>query len=951
MEAATSGGRRQAGWRRALRGLGVDLRRGEGEPALLLFLFLFLLLTFQISTETVRQSTFIDSLGAANLPWVYLLVALTSYPFLLFYNRFVGRYRVEQLLMASCLVVAGLMVVFWVLMGFSAGWVAVVYYVFTAIVYGLLNSQFWLFANHLFDPRQAKRLFGFIGAGALLGGILGGQIARFASRLLGTTSVLPIAAALLVLGTLLLRRVGPSESTGEHRLPAQPGPPKRAASGFEVLKKSRLLATITVVVVLMVMVGQIVDLQFNWAVEQSTTTLDERTAFFGNFFSVMGVAAFLFQLFFTARIHRGLGIGFAMRVLPVTIALGTIVMFVAAGRLPKVLVAAALVLKIGESGLRYSLDQATRELLFLPVPSELRLRAKAFIDVFVQRGAKGLAALLLLPVTFGLMTVIEAGWISLVLVALWLLVIGVTAREYIAAFRDGLKGRTVDVAIPVDLSDMTTLELLLESLGSSDTRQVLHGLDILAANDRGKLVPPLLLYHDDAEVRRKTLGLLAQADRVESLPLVERTLRDADADVRAEAIRVMASMQGTDAAEMMLPKLEEADPGVRAAAVACLANLGDEEMAERATVVLLDLLHDADPAVRTEAAKAIGAVHEPMFQTHLIRLLYDPERTVVREAIASIRRRVARDGFNPLYVPTLVSLLQNRRVRHEVREGLVAFGEPALPSMVHFMNDEDESLWVRRALPKALAAVGTESAAEALLDGLEQSKDAFQRRKLVEALGSIAGVDLLFRAEKGRILKEISREARRYLRLLAAVEGLGLRGKGRVEGALILWDGDLAPTFLDRLLEERSAENLVNIFGLLSLVGKRSEIWPAYQGLTSGDKMQRARALELLDNTLEGETRRDVFAVIDDCPLAEKFERAHRQFGVSVQSKTETLKHVLDLKTTDDPESAALISAALYTLHLEQVSGLESRILHLADRSEDSFVHETAGWVAERMGL
>ncbi len=116
--AAHSGHRQVAGWRRALRQLGVDLRTGEGEPALLLFAFLFLLLTFQISTETVRQSTFIDSLGAARLPWVYLLVAVTSYPFLLFYDRFVGRHRVEHLLVRSCWIVAALLLVFWVLMRF-----------------------------------------------------------------------------------------------------------------------------------------------------------------------------------------------------------------------------------------------------------------------------------------------------------------------------------------------------------------------------------------------------------------------------------------------------------------------------------------------------------------------------------------------------------------------------------------------------------------------------------------------------------------------------------------------------------------------------------------------------------------------------------------------------------------------------------------------------------------
>jgi len=349
---ASQGRADEAGWRRSLKRLGVDLRPGEGEPAFLLFVFLFLLLTFQISTETVRQSTFIDSLGAAKLPWVYLLVALTSYPFLLLYNRFIDRYRVEQLLAVSCVGVAALLVGFWVLMGFGWVWVAVVYYVFTAIVYGLLNSQFWLYANHLFDPRQAKRLFGFIGAGALLGGILGGQVARIAGKLLGTRSVLLVGVGLLLAAVALLRRASRHRIEEEHPKATKSDTASKARGAFKVLGRSRLLMTITAVVVLTIAVSQIVDLQFNWAVEQSTTTLDERTAFFGNFFSVMGVAAFIFQLLFTARIHGTLGIGFAMRVLPVTIAIGTVAMIFAPADAPKMLILAALILKVGESGLR-----------------------------------------------------------------------------------------------------------------------------------------------------------------------------------------------------------------------------------------------------------------------------------------------------------------------------------------------------------------------------------------------------------------------------------------------------------------------------------------------------------------------------------------------------------------------------------------------------------------------
>ena len=45
------------------------------------------------------------------------------------------------------------------------------FYVWGALLGILLISQFWTLANDIYDPRQAKRLFGFIGGGAQLGGI------------------------------------------------------------------------------------------------------------------------------------------------------------------------------------------------------------------------------------------------------------------------------------------------------------------------------------------------------------------------------------------------------------------------------------------------------------------------------------------------------------------------------------------------------------------------------------------------------------------------------------------------------------------------------------------------------------------------------------------------------------------------------------------------------------
>ena len=76
-------------WQRPLQRVGIDLRSGEAALAVTLFTTFFLITTFQITTKTLRQSTFIDAQGAERLPIVYLLVALLSYPFLRLYSRWV----------------------------------------------------------------------------------------------------------------------------------------------------------------------------------------------------------------------------------------------------------------------------------------------------------------------------------------------------------------------------------------------------------------------------------------------------------------------------------------------------------------------------------------------------------------------------------------------------------------------------------------------------------------------------------------------------------------------------------------------------------------------------------------------------------------------------------------------------------------------------------------------
>ena len=69
-----------------------------------------------------------------------------------------------------------LLVAFWALFTAGYAWVPVAFYVLGLILGLLLISQFWTLANDIYDARHAKRLFGFIGGGASLGGATGAAI-------------------------------------------------------------------------------------------------------------------------------------------------------------------------------------------------------------------------------------------------------------------------------------------------------------------------------------------------------------------------------------------------------------------------------------------------------------------------------------------------------------------------------------------------------------------------------------------------------------------------------------------------------------------------------------------------------------------------------------------------------------------------------------------------------
>jgi AAA family ATP:ADP antiporter len=617
---------------------------------------------------------------------------------------------------------------------------------------------------------------------------------------------------------------------------------------------------------------------------------------------------------------------------------------IAAALAPTMLLPAALLLKISESGIRYSLDQATRELLFLPVPSLARLKAKATIDVFVQRMGKGVAALLLLPVFFGLITPIEAGWITFGLIAIWLVVTVMMRRQYVQSFRDGLSSATVDTGSPIDLSDATSLELLIKALDSTDPRQVIHSLELLEANNKGHLVPRLMLRHEDPRVRRRTLRVFAKCLRADTSGDVLRLATDEDIEVRVEAIRAFAALQSKDAFALMLPCLRDGDVRVRAAAIAAVAGR-DADATEQASRSLASLVIDDRWEVRAEAAKTLSEIADPVFEHSLVELVFDPDHRVVRQALRAIRARVERSGFNPTYVSLLIHALGRRRLKHDAREGIVVSGSDILPALVHFLQDPGESIWVRRAIPKTLAQFEPADAVPALV-GCIAADDTFLRRKVIEALVPFGPATDSAVVEPVR--KQIRNEARAYLQQLADLVAIGIDGDARLRGPVLEWV-DRPPTLLHHLLGDRLATRLDMVFGLLSVLHGKKDMRVAYRGLV-GSAAQRSHALEYLDNTLTGDVRSDVFIAVGDQPQAERLRHARQRFGVELDSREGTLRRLMAVSASADDDTSWLAAAAVHAVYVLRVEGLYAVVREQAGAAGNPLVLETARCVTSRWG-
>ena len=273
-----------------------------------------------------------------------------------------------------------------------------------------------------------------------------------------------------------------------------------------------------------------------------------------------------------------------------------------------------------DTSLRYSVDKTTREILFMPLPSEVKYRAKPFVDVTVDRIAKSAVNILILVLVqpWGLaLSWPMLSYASLTLLVLWVYMSVRARKGYLAAFRRSIEQRDVEPTVGLDVADLSTMETLVGELAHPDEDRVLYAIDVLESLDKRNLVTPLLLRHESGAVRARALAALGSASSEIAqrwAPAIQGMITDENPDVRAAAIGALASIQDQDAATLARTLLSDNDPRIVATAAVALSQSGrqeDEEMADRALSSLAAAADENDAQVRQDLAAAIRHVGAP----------------------------------------------------------------------------------------------------------------------------------------------------------------------------------------------------------------------------------------------------------------------------------------------------------------------------------------------------
>jgi AAA family ATP:ADP antiporter len=819
-----------------------DIRASERRNVIGAFLTLFGVLAAHVVTETARDALFLSRLPAQQLPWVYLAIAviaaLVARPRA--GAREVGQGALGSWLLASSAITVG----FWLLAAPDRPWALYLLYAWSGVFGTLTLTWFWLLLGELFTVTEAKRLYGAIGAGAVVGAVAGAGLASLLARAFPAEHLLLASASLLAVTAaapaLILRR--PTDAPP--RRPPATVPEVRLCARTVI--RTRYIRRLAGLVIISTLTLSIVDYVFKVTVAAEVPP-DELGAWFATFYLALNALALVAQVLVTGAVMRHLGVHRALLFLPLLLLGGAAAVFIVGG------LVGALILKGADGSLRHSLHRTSTELLFLPIPERLRRHSKAFIDVLLQRSAQAVASLaILLAVAAGASTTALVA-VTAALAGIWLVAAVSLRPHYLEMFRVSLRQGSIDTSRELPELDISSLEALMRALNHDDA-EVIAAMEILAREGRTDLIPALILHHPAEEVVLRALDLFAKAGRGDFVPVADRLLAsDPRPRIRAAAMRARHAVAPDPT--RLRAYTDDRDALVRTTACASLLSTATLDGAE-ARMALDACRRGATVDEHVAVLSAIALQPLRAFEAVVLDLGAHPERAV---QLAAADAMGAVDS--PTMLPALVAMLGERALRLRARDALLRHGDDALAHLRAALADLTLPDAVRVHIPRTISRFGGQAAVDILTARLRDEPTEIVRFKILRGLGRLVTDGAQLSVDRATLRAALDRDLAAAFTLLHQQRVLA---DGLAEDPARATSGH---ELLSTLVRDKLVHATERVFRLFGLLHRSEDFQTLYRSAIGASRARRANAFELLEHVVDADVREPLLALVSDAPL------------------------------------------------------------------------------------
>jgi AAA family ATP:ADP antiporter len=869
-----------------------DIRDGEGKRALLMQLNIFLIIFTLFVVKPTATGLFLGEIGVEQLPLAFLLVAGLAIIVSTVYNRFLGQAPLNRIILITLLSSVALFIFFGILLQIPGigNWVYFGFYLWVSIFGVLTASQFWILANVVFNVREAKRLFGFIGAGAIASGILGGYFTTFAAEWLGSEQMPFVGAGLLFLCVpnviyIWKKYVQSTQSTFQRRRKIT-----KTERPLRLIRKSSHLTFLAAIVGISVIVARLVDYQFNAIASQKISDPDELTSFFGFWFSTFNVLSLFFQLLLTRRVVGRLGVGGSLFFLPLSILTGAILLFF----MPELW--AAIFIKMSDGSLKQSINKASVELLSLPVSAEIKNKTKTFIDVVVDSIATGIGGLILIFVVNGFQ--LSPRFISLFIIALivcWLYFVRQVRKTYLNAFKLNIQQVKQEGDLPLDLNNASIVSDLMQVLEKGTEGQVLHILKKLKARPDDRFADPLfqlLQRHPSDRVKEEAIRNLYFIKSPTYLEEIRKFTEHPSPNIKVAAFDYLIAHSPENTNEMMEQYLRDDDPHIQLTALISLAEESRDnpvlkekfELKKRLQTQYeqLEKQTDHEDLVfhKIGLLKALGFAKLDVFFPLLEASTKDKNPKIASQAIQS-----AGDTLHPHFLPLLIQSLSKPTLAEASVNALKKYGPAVVDVLSNYCREEGAPVRVVMMIPRVAEHFGIQASAD-LLFYLLKNENVNIRLAALRALNELRiGHSHLNFYEK-EVLPLLLKEAILYQDTLSILYVQQNVRKDPAQGDMID-QKENARRNLIRLLETRLDWNLERIFRLLGLKYPPEDVIFVLENIQNPQSDLRVNALEYLENLLDFNLKKVLMPIVETALLDSISEKAIRNLHLQIPDEEE----------------------------------------------------------------